>query len=426
MLASLTVFFVCLAGAGLISSIEAALVGITESRIRYAIDQEVPGAESLHYWLREGARILTTLRFVQLVCVAGLTLGAWNLLPIWGWTIDIFWLAPLIGILVLVACHLIVRPIAINYAFTWAKWMIGPVRGITLLLAPIVWPLHFLGQVVSTLFGDGYTRSGAFWTADALEQAAADARANLIGEPGEQLMESIISFSDTLIREIMVPRTEMVAVPSDMPARELRKLIISTGHSRIPIYEETVDNVLGVLHVKDFLVAENEDAGMPPKFASLIRASFYVPEVMKISELLREFQRRKTHLAIVVDEYGGTAGVVTLEDIIEEIVGEIQDEYDVDEKQFRQVGENKIIADARVNLGDIEEIWDVTFPDDGTYETLAGFLMAQAGYLLEVGSCVRWENLVFTVKEANEKRIKMVEVERKDRIDKVAPPIKVA
>ena len=127
----------------------------------------------------------------------------------------------------------------------------------------------------------------------------------------------------------MVPRTEMVAVSTEMTSGELRALIISTGHSRIPVYEETVDNVLGVLHVKDFLVAENEDAGAPPKFAALIRSSFYVPEVMKISELLRDFQRRKTHMAIVVDEYGGTAGVVTLEDIIEEIVGPIDDEHDV-------------------------------------------------------------------------------------------------
>ena len=405
----------------LVSSIEAALVGVSEARVRSAIEKTVPRASALLYWIKEGSRILVALRLAHLVCMLGVALTLWRwshyYFADWPWKLT----GVLVGGTIMLFFEMVVRPIAIQRSFAWAKFTIFPVKVLTLVLYPIVWPLHLLGLASGAVLGKSEDHKGSFWTADALEQEAVDARAELIGEPGEQLMESIISFSDTIIREIMVPRTEMVAVAADIRPGELRDLVVSKGHSRIPVYEDTIDNILGVLHVKDFLMAEASELESPAALTTLLRASFYVPEVMKISELLRDFQRRKTHLAIVVDEYGGTAGVVTLEDIIEEIVGEIQDEYDVDDKQFRQVGENKIIADARVSLNDLEEIWEISFPEDGTYETLAGFLMAQSGYLPEVGSCIRWESLIFTVKEANEKRLKLVEVERRQWGDKGPP-----
>ena len=192
------------------------------------------------------------------------------------------------------------------------------------------------------------------------------------------------------------------------------------------MYHETIDNVIGILHVKDFFrasvrLSENGSEGgtvvsdwrdTSINMKDLLRPAFYVPESMQISELLREFQRRKTHLAVVVDEYGGTAGVVTLEDILEEIVGEIQDEYDIEERQYRLLPNNKILADGRVPLDDLQEVLHTELPEDTGFETLAGFLLSLAGYLPEVGSIIEWKDLKFTIKEANEKRIAMVEVEQ--------------
>jgi CBS domain containing-hemolysin-like protein len=408
----------------LLSSIEAALVGVTESKVRHAMDNDVPGAERLQVWLEHADRILVTLRLGQLLLVSGAILALRALLPHIGFPGNHALNAGVLGALSLLSCHLVVRPVANLYALEWAKATLWLVRGMVFILSPVVVPSELIGKGLSKAFGPSSRLPGAFWTAQGLEKVAADARVNLIGEPGEQLMDSIISFSDTVIREIMVPRTEMVAISGDISREALCDLLIEAGHSRIPVFDDTVDNIVGVLHVKDFFVGEIRSGGKPLEVEKLVRPPFYVPEVMKISELLRDFQRRKTHLAIVVDEYGGTAGVVTLEDIIEEIVGEIQDEYDVDEKQYRRVGEHKIIADGRVNLGDLEDIWEVEFPEDGGYETLAGFLMAQAGYLPEAGTCIRWRNLVFTVKEANEKRIEMVEVEWKE--GGRTPPARVA
>jgi len=211
-----------------------------------------------------------------------------------------------------------------------------------------------------------------------------------------------------------VPRTEMIAVAVIASADEVRHTLHEGGHSRIPVYETTLDHIVGILYVKD--VSARLSGGVEPAdfdLLKLVRPTFYVPEVMKISDVLREFQRRKTHMAIVVDEYGGTAGLVTLEDIIEEIVGEIHDEYDVEEKQFRVLPDNKIIADGRVSLWDLEEALGVEFPEDGTYETLAGFITARVGYLPEPGTVVSWNNLRFTVKEADDRRVGMVEIERR-------------
>jgi putative hemolysin len=232
---------------------------------------------------------------------------------------------------------------------------------------------------------------------------------------GADLFLTLSEFSGTVIREIMVPRTEMVALAQSASRLEVQQLVLEAGHSRLPVFDDTIDNIVGVLHVKDLFVARlhAEATGESAVFslAEMVRPTFYVPEVMKISELLRDFQRRKTHLAIVVDEYGGTAGVVTLEDIIEEIVGEIQDEYDVEEKQFRVLGD-KIIADGRVSIWDIEEALGVEFPDDADYETLAGFLMSRTGSLPEPGMIINWGQYRFLIKEANAKRVRTVEIDK--------------
>jgi len=395
--------------------VEAALVGVTESQVRLALETGVVGAERLRYWLERSERVLITLRFTLLLCISGVSLALFNWLANFGFDGVRFPLACVLGAIALAVSQLVVRTVAKEHGLAWALRTLVVVRALVVVFLPIVVLFEMVGKFSRRLVGQMDEDSGAFWTAQALERVAVDARVNLIGEPGEQLMESIISFSDTVIREIMVPRTEMIALPGNVSDEELQRVLLEAGHSRIPVFEETVDDILGVLHVKDFFMARLRDEEGNSEIREMVRPSFYVPEVMKISELLREFQRRKTHLAIVVDEYGGTAGVVTLEDIIEEIVGEIQDEYDVDEKQFRSVHENKLIADGRVHLSDLEELWDLSFPADGAYETLAGFLVSQAGYLPEAGACVRWANLVFTIKEANEKRIETVEVERKDR-----------
>ena len=235
-----------------------------------------------------------------------------------------------------------------------------------------------------------------------------------------EMLASVFEFGDTVVREIMVPRTEMVAIRKDAEPDELMDLVASSGLSRIPVYDETIDNVIGILHTKDLIKhrAEGPDA---TSTAKLMRKAFFAPELMPIANLLKEFQRRKTHMAIVVDEFGGTSGIVTLENVIEEIVGEIQDEHDEEEAQFRVLPDGHVLADGRLSIYDLGEKLGAEVPEDGSYETLGGFLIAQAGRLPTSGTQVRWDGFEFHVREADERRVKRVEIVRTPSGEERAP-----
>ncbi len=409
-------FGVCLIAAAFVSSFETALVGLPESTIRGALDAGSKNAKKLLVWVEDTENILATLHLLRLICfvcagVIAFTEGT-HISASWGGWLGI----GLASIVALLVSHLVPRALAKRFALEWALRTIDVVRLLNLLMLPLVWPLTYLSKRFTGFWGESAEETTAFWTSDELGDLSNKARIQVLGAEGRELYLSLAEFSDTVIREIMVPRTEVVAIPLSSNYDDVRSVILDAGHSRIPVYEETVDNVVGLLHIKDLFVLElSQDDWVPDKdfeISALLRSTFYVPEVMKIGELLREFQRRKTHMAIVVDEYGGTAGVVTLEDIIEEIVGEIQDEYDVEEKQCRLIGDGKIVADGRVNISDLEEQTGLGLPEDDGYETLAGFLMARSGYLPAEGAILNWQGWRFTIKEANEKRIGMVEIER--------------
>jgi len=401
------------AGAALARSVEVALGAVSEAKARSLAEAGLWGADTLLRWCNSPSKVWALLAIAQAACVGGAAVSAVDLVRL-RYSGPSFWLVWGLGaVLLAIFWHVFPAALARSHALFWSRCMIGPLH----VLAAALWPLTSLLAVLPRIFWrwSGSLPLHGAWKADELADMVVAARNKGIGAADKELLLSIIEFSDTTIREIMVPRTEMVALPLAATDQELRHTVIEGGHSRIPVFEETVDNVLGILHVKDlFRASIRAQSGVPAEGLAIemttLRPAFYVPEVMQISELLRDFQRRKTHMAIVVDEYGGTAGVVTLEDIIEEIVGEIQDEYDVEEKQFRVVAEGKIIADGRVGVNDLEEVLGIRFPEDASFETLAGFLMLEIGFLPQKGAVLNWNGLRFTVKEANEKRVGTVEI----------------
>ncbi len=234
------------------------------------------------------------------------------------------------------------------------------------------------------------------------------------GDPGEfekeqELMDSIIDFSDKIVREVMVPRIDIVCVEinSDLPKviSELKK----AGHSRIPVYEERIDNVRGVLYAKDILVLLSEDSNNY-ELKSLLRKPYFVPEYKRIDELLREFQLNRIHMAIVVDEYGGTAGLVTIEDIMEEVFGEILDEYDKEALLVKKLDENSYILDARIPIDDLNELLGTVFEDDG-YESLGGMIYSLMGKIPRQQDAAELSGFRFTVEQVKAQRILFVKVE---------------
>jgi CBS domain containing-hemolysin-like protein len=206
-------------------------------------------------------------------------------------------------------------------------------------------------------------------------------------EPDErEMIEGIFSFGDTTVREVMIPRVDIVALEETASIDEALNVIIAKGHSRIPVYRETIDHIVGILYAKDLLLWLRSGQREAP-IGSLLRTAHFVPDTMKVDALLKDLQTRKVHLAIVVDEYGGTAGLVTIEDVIEEIVGEIQDEYDVDEQPITELGAGDLEVDARVPIDDINDLTGLRLTSEES-DRIGGIVFERLGRVPKVGDTV--------------------------------------
>jgi CBS domain containing-hemolysin-like protein len=242
--------------------------------------------------------------------------------------------------------------------------------------------------------------------ANSMESAADDA---ISDEEGRELLQSIVDFTETVAREVMTPRPDIVAVHVDTPLADLRALFREEQYSRMPVYRDSLDNILGIVFVKD-LVALPPDAA--PPMTTLMRSAYFVPESKRASELLKEMQRRQLQMAIVVDEYGGTAGLVTVEDLLEEIVGEIRDEYDVESETVVDEGNGVFLFSGKVNVDEVRERLGVAIEREG-FETVGGFLLSHLGRMPYVGEIVEIDQLVFEVIEVERRRITKVRVRRR-------------
>ena len=225
------------------------------------------------------------------------------------------------------------------------------------------------------------------------------------------MIYSIFHFSETMTKEIMVPRMDVLALDVNTTIREARQEFINAGHSRVPVYDDTVDNVIGLLYAKDLLAVVDGDDTIANQ-RSLIRPAYFVPEAKKVDELLTEMQSRGVHMALVVDEYGGVAGVVTLEDIVEEIVGEIRDEYDQGEVQlYEELPEGGYLIQGRATIDEFNEITGLNLSDEYA-DTLGGYIYGQLGRVPQPGEMVRNDNFDFTVEEVVARRILKVKVQK--------------
>jgi len=233
----------------------------------------------------------------------------------------------------------------------------------------------------------------------------------LITRQEGQMINSIFEFRDTLIHEIMTPRTEMVCADAKVGIPEVLKLITREGFTRIPVYADTQDNIIGILNAKDLLVCV-EAPKTCPDIKKLVKPAYFVPETMRIVDLLRAFQAKKNHMAIVTDEFGGVRGLITLEDVLEEIVGEIDDEYDKDEPQWRALPDGTLMIYAKEDIEEVESFFDVKLPE-GPYESVGGFIIHQLGHLPKAGETVELDTLIFKVVSATKRHIKSVKIHRK-------------
>jgi len=231
------------------------------------------------------------------------------------------------------------------------------------------------------------------------------------------MIDSIFEFGDTEVHEIMVPRIDIIGVEKYISYEDLTKLIQNKGHSRIPLYDEGLDNILGIIHAKDLLPIIIHGKAEKPDLKKLARPASFVPESKKLHHLLKEFQKERQHMTIVVDEYGGTAGLVTLEDVFEEIVGEIQDEYDKEQPLYKKIDENSFLVDAKIDLDELNEQLEMDLPTESEYESLGGFIFSLTDYIPEQNEVVKYKNYTFIIEKIDRNRIIQVKLTRSEIVE---------
>jgi putative hemolysin len=228
-----------------------------------------------------------------------------------------------------------------------------------------------------------------------------------------EMIHSIFEFRETMVKEVMVPRIDMICIEKDFPIHDVLTLVREKGHSRIPVYHENVDDIIGILFVKDLLPFLSGKKPVP-SLETLVRKPYFVPESKLIDELLKEFQKERIHMAIVVDEYGGTSGLVTLEDVIEEIVGEIRDEYDREKPLIQKVDAHSWIIDAKINIEELNARLGFDIPAEEDYESLGGFIFSLMGSIPTEKESVDYANLRILIEKVQGRRIKSVRIIQKN------------
>jgi len=232
----------------------------------------------------------------------------------------------------------------------------------------------------------------------------------LISNEESDMVHGVLDLKETSAQSIMIPRTAISSAPLDSTLGEVIKLVTKCGHTRIPIYKGNIDEIVGILHAKDLLklLGEHPESKIPPE---ILRKPYFVPRTQKVSELLRDLKNRKTHLAIVTDEYGGTAGIITIEDIIEEIVGEIMDEHDIEEPTLTVMDDGSLLVDASLDVEKLEEQLDLRIPR-GDFESVGGFIIHLLGRIPEENEEIEYEGLKIRIKQANLRRVEKVLIMR--------------
>lgn len=297
------------------------------------------------------------------------------------------------------------------------KWAV-PALFVLRMTSWIIYPFsfvlsHFAKKMVKFMGGDD--KSSGLTQTD-IEYMINEGNNKGVFEQEEQgdLLKSVIEFKYTLVKEIMTPRTDTHFLETDTTIAEVLEKVEEWGHSRIPVFEDSVDDVKGILYVKDLVgILSKKDVKPDDTINGILRVNInYVPETQKINDTLKTMQAGETHMSIVVDEFGGTAGIITLEDIIEELVGDIRDEDDKEEDPIVNIREDVNLVSAHISIGDLEEEMGIDIPDDGDYNSLGGFIVNEVGSVPEVGFKMRYKGNEFTVVESNEKHIVKVEIRK--------------
>jgi len=414
---------------GLFVAAEFALVTVRRSRIEQLIDEGNSGARRVQRLKSNTGRFLAVIQigvtFVGFLAAAfagasivGELEEALDTIPALqpqAGLIALLLVTTLVSLVTIVFGELVPKAIALAHAERLALLFAGPIDLLGRVMAPLVWLLTTLTQTITRVFGIADKQQERVTAEELMILVERGGEQGVIEAEEQQMIGAVLELGEQRVHEVMVPRIDIKALPSTAMMDEIIDTIVSEGHSRIPIYSESIDNILGILYAKDLIpyLARGEQ----PDIRSILRTPLFVPESISVYDLLHNFQRGKVHIAIVLDEYGGTAGLVTIEDLIEEIVGEIQDEYDVEEPMIVSLSDDEARVDGRASVDDMSEHFGVELDSDDKeqYDTVGGLVYHEIGGVPNVGDTVEVHGLTLTVESTDGRRVgKVLVVRRRD------------
>jgi CBS domain containing-hemolysin-like protein len=410
-------------GGAFFSGVETALVAISRHKLK-AIQEEHPEkAAAIESWLENPNRMLTTMLIginVVGILSAIITENIVDfLIQKYGWP---KFVGPIISfgfvaLVVIEFCEIIPKILAYHHAERYTLMLIRPLNFIDRIFSPVGKGMVWLGNLIIRMFGGkpGSPQGAYITEAELLGMVDSGEEQGVLDKEEGEMIRSIIEFGETQVREIMTPRPDMHCVAADATVARVAQFIEEVKHSRIPVFEGSEENIVGVIYSKALLKALKEGRDNEPVRDFLHTADF-VPETKMIDTLLHMFQKHHKHIAIVVDEYGSTAGLVTLEDVLEEIVGEIRDEYDTEEPLYRWLDSDTLRADARIDIAELNDALGSDFPDEGDYDTLAGLILNDLGKVPKTGDRLAVDGYEMSVEKMAGRRIASV------IIRKPAPP----
>ncbi len=364
---------------------EAALVSISRLRARAISDRRVRGARNLQRMVDDKQRFLTSILVGNTIVLLSATSLATSIAIEVGVPSPVLISTVVMTVVFLFFGEVVPKTVATGDSERWALRLALPTFYVAFILTPIARAFQIATDVLLRAFGIKHAHRPYVTEEDIRALVNVGAEQRVIEEQERELIHSVMEFGDTIVREVMKPRPEMVAVSIDDSPRRVLDTVIAEGYSKLPVYQESKDDIVGVVHDRELLIALASGSLAHTSIRSLMRPAMHIPETKKISDLLREMQRDKFSLAIIVDEYGGTAGLVTMEDLLEEIVGEIRDEHDLDEQEpIAVVSDTEAVVEAGTNIEDVNAKLGTRLPTED-FETIGGYTVGLFGRLPERG-----------------------------------------
>lgn len=414
----IVVLLILLIFSGVFSSSETSIMGMSIAKIKQMEEVDEKGADILKRLKKKLSNILITIlignNIVNIAATAILT----------EITVEYFKgaNATLIATLIMTALILVFGEItpktyAAQNPEKVAVKVAGTLEILSIIFKPIIVALDAVTNIIIKIFGGRIENGMPFVTEEEIRSLVdVGEEEGVVKHQEKEMIEGVFDIDEIDVTDIMIPRIDMIAIKESSSINKALELIINHGHSRIPVYRDRIDNIVGIIYAKDLLsiIHNKKDEAEKISISDLMRSAYYVPETKKVSQLLKELQLKKVHIAIVLDEYGGTEGLVTIEDILEEIVGDIYDEYDSEVNLIEKIKENTYSVKAEMDLEELEEIFEVSFLEDTEYSSLGGLVFNTLGRVPIQGDAIEYEGLIMTVSKVSNRRIKLIEIKIKD------------